>query len=270
MSQLAGGQFGIVDIAELASVGIDKRGAWRRHRSGRLFRLHNGVYSVVPPRLLRAEGHWLAAVKAAGPGAVLSHGDAAALWDLTNPPSGRVHVSVPSTAGRRRRRDLVVHRCQSLSAKDVTRRNGIPVTTVARTLRDAKRTMSRARLEAMLERAERLRLDTGWFFDGADVESTKLERRLLALCRRHRVPAPRTQQVIGPYTVDFLWPEAGLIVETDGWTTHGTRSKFEADRNRDAWLATRGYRVIRFTWRQLRDDRATVIATLTALLNIER
>ena len=144
------------------------------------------------------------------------------------------------------------------------------MTTVPRTLRDVKRTMSRARFEAMLERAERLRLDTGRFFAGADVDPTKLERRFLALCRRHRVPAPRTQQVIGPYTVDFLWPKAGLIVETDGWATHGTRSKFETDRNRDAWLATQGYRVIRFTWRQLRDDPATVVATLKALLGIER
>ena len=52
----------------------------------------------------------------------------------------------------------------------------------------------------------------------------------------------------GRCEVDFYWPRHGLIVETDGWETHGTRAAFEADRAKDAALTAAGYRVVRFTW----------------------
>jgi very-short-patch-repair endonuclease len=72
--------------------------------------------------------------------------------------------------------------------------------------------------------------------------------------------------IIGPYTVDFLWPEAGLIVEVDGWRDHGTRSAFESDRERDAWLTAQGYRVVRFTWRQVKYDGTKVARVVRAIL----
>ncbi len=71
---------------------------------------------------------------------------------------------------------------------------------------------------------------------------------------------------IGPYEVDFLWRERGLIVETDGFRHHGNRSAFERDRARDAHLQSLGFRVLRFTHRQLSDDRSAVIAALRPLL----
>jgi very-short-patch-repair endonuclease len=72
--------------------------------------------------------------------------------------------------------------------------------------------------------------------------------------------------VIGPYTVDFLWPERRLIVEVDGWDTHRHRSSFEGDRARDVQLKLLGYDVLRFTWRQLQHEPAGVIAALRAFL----
>ena len=140
------------------------------------------------------------------------------------------------------------------------------MTTAARTLADLKPAMPPTRFEELLRRAEGLRLDLGPFADPDDPAGTALERRMLALCRRHRFPRPLMQQIIGPYTVDFHWPHAQLIVETDGWSSHGSRSSFERDRERDAWLVARGFRVVRFTWRQLRDDPATVVRTLRRLL----
>jgi very-short-patch-repair endonuclease len=68
------------------------------------------------------------------------------------------------------------------------------------------------------------------------------------------------------FTVDFLWDGAGLIVEVDGWHTHGSRSAFERDRSRDAALQATGYRVVRFTWRQIADEPAYVVAILRTLL----
>jgi very-short-patch-repair endonuclease len=71
---------------------------------------------------------------------------------------------------------------------------------------------------------------------------------------------------IGVYTVDFLWPNARLVVETDGWQAHSGRQAFEDDRARDAHLRTHGYEVLRFTWRQLEDDPASVLTLLRRYL----
>jgi very-short-patch-repair endonuclease len=93
-----------------------------------------------------------------------------------------------------------------------------------------------------------------------------LEARLKALCRRHSLPAPHAQQQLGPYTVDFLWPEVRLVVEVDDYATHGRRATFESDRERDVWLQLRGYRVLRFTWRMLTEHPREVAATLRMAL----
>jgi very-short-patch-repair endonuclease len=68
------------------------------------------------------------------------------------------------------------------------------------------------------------------------------------------------------YEVDCLWPTQRTIVELDGYATHGTRSAFESDRERDRKLAVAGFRSIRVTWRQLRDDPQAVAADLRRLL----
>ena len=263
---LAVARHGILALAELQAAGLDRFAAARRARAGQLHRMHPGVYSLVPPELLAAEGHWLAAVRAGGGQAALSHWHATALWGMWRAPAGAIHISVPGRGGRRRRRGLVIHRPRTLRPDDVAVRRGIPVTTVSRTLRDMQRVLPPLRFGQLLRRAEKLRLDTGRFGPGEDVDATEIERRLLALCRRHSIPRPRTQVIIGPYTVDFLWGEARLIVETDGYATHGTRSAFEDDRARDAWLTANGYRVVRFTWRQLRDDPAEAVRVLRSIL----
>jgi very-short-patch-repair endonuclease len=179
-----------------------------------------------------------------------------------------VHVAIRSNDGRKRRDGIVVHRRPSLSARDIVVHKGVPVTSARRTLLDARRKVSAQRFDSLLRQAEKQGLNTGPFYEIENIDLNEFERRLFALCRRHSIPLPEKQQVIGPFTVDFLWPEARLIVETDGWEDHGTRAGFEADRARDAWLLTQGYRVARFTWRQLRDDPATVVATLRSLLKL--
>jgi very-short-patch-repair endonuclease len=72
---------------------------------------------------------------------------------------------------------------------------------------------------------------------------------------------------LGPYTVDFLWPRSRLVVETDGWRGHRGRQAFEDDRTRDAWLRARGYEVLRFSWRQVVDEPAAVVAVLRRYLD---
>ena len=71
---------------------------------------------------------------------------------------------------------------------------------------------------------------------------------------------------VGPFTVDFLWRRERLIVETDGYRYHRGRANFEHDHERDAELATAGYEVLRFTWRQTLDHSEKVIEALRARL----
>jgi very-short-patch-repair endonuclease len=73
---------------------------------------------------------------------------------------------------------------------------------------------------------------------------------------------------VGPYEVDCLWRRQQVVVELDGRDVHDTRHAFEADRARDRALQAAGYRVVRITWRQLRDEPAAVATDLRALLRL--
>ena len=122
-------------------------------RTGRLVRVHQGVYAYGHDRL-RIEGRWLAAVMACGHGAVLSHRDAAQLWELRQSSSAVIDVTVPSRAGRIRRRGVRVHRSGRLAPDEVTTRSGIPVTTVARTLLDLADVLDSQALRRAVTEAE--------------------------------------------------------------------------------------------------------------------
>ncbi len=256
--------YGVFSLGDAQADGVSSSALTPRIRAGTVFRLHRGVYSVVPPALLKREGRWLAAVLASGPGGVLSHTHAAALWDLRHAPSGPIHVTVPTAAGRAKRPGITIHRSSTLVPSQTTLRSAIPVTRPGRTLSDIRHLVPPDDYERARSRALDQHLDIGALGDGALPSRSELEQRLKSLCRRHSLPGPRAQQVVGPYTVDFLWPDRRLVVEMDDYKTHGTRSAFESDRVRDAWLTTRGYRVLRFTWRRLRDDAQGVVADLRA------
>jgi hypothetical protein len=208
---------GVFSLAQLVDAGGAGRWAARQVAAGHLHRLHRGVYSIVPPRLLKVEGRWLGAVLACGEGAVLSHACAAALWDLRAIPSGPIHVTVPTTAGRRRRQRIALHRSRTLLPGHAAVRRDIPVTSPARTLSDLRRTLPPDRFRAVLRRAERQLLDIGPQPEHvSDPDRSELERRMLALCRRHSLPLPLAQQPIGPYTVDF--PSGPIIA----WSSRPT------------------------------------------------
>jgi very-short-patch-repair endonuclease len=217
----------------------------------------------------------MAAVFACGPGAVLSHASAVVLWGLLRPIAGPVDVSVPSTAGRRQRPGIRLHRCPSLMAAmrgtsdpvtPVTRHLGIPVTTVSRTLADIRGALP-ARLERRARRqAEVLGLPLGGA--GSDRTRSDLEGAFLRLCRRHRLPAPEVNAEVAGLTVDFLWRSAGLVVETDSYAYHRGRVAFEDDRARDLALRELGFDVIRVADRQLDEESRRVAAFLADALHL--
>jgi very-short-patch-repair endonuclease len=285
IASLAAAQHGVISAQQLYGLGLPATTIRHRVTSSRLHRIHRGVYAVGHSRLSN-EGRWMAAVLACRPGAVLSYRSAAELWGIHDrarrPSTGGgpgeqdpIDVTVPGIAGRKTRTAITLHRSSTLIASECTRRDGIPVTKPARTLADLRPVLSDAEFAAVVREAEFLRLPIGdrpgSRSGGVDRRApertrTELESKFLALVRRHRLPRPEVNVRIDRFEVDFLWRPQRLIVEVDGWESHGTRSAFEEDRARDARLKMLGYGVVRFTWRQVTSEGAGVARALRALL----
>lgn len=276
VARIASRQHGVITTAQLLAAGIHSSGITKRLAAGRLHRVHRGVYAV-GHQALSNEGRWIAGVLACGRGAVLSHRSAGALWKIWPRGGARrgvdlgslVEVSVPRGGGRATRLGLRVHRTSTLAPTDCTAVSGIPVTKPQRTLKDLRRVVSNTDFAAALREAEFLGLDIGpsWV---PDHTRSELEARFLALCRRHHLPEPRVNARVGGDVVDFLWPDQGLIVETDGWESHRSRSAFEQDRERDARLKVLGNEVLRLTWQQITSTPSEAAQTVHSLLSSRR
>src|SRR3954464_11500831 len=122
-------QHGVIARRQLLAAGVSEKAIEHRLRTGRLRRVHRGVYAVGRPELTQ-HGRWMAAVLACGRGAALSHTSAAALWGIRPEHAGRIHVSLPD--GRRPKQPGIrTHRRARL---DATAKDGIPLTSPIATL----------------------------------------------------------------------------------------------------------------------------------------
>jgi predicted transcriptional regulator of viral defense system len=260
-------QWGVITREQLVKAGLRERGIADWVRSGRIRRLHRGVYAYGHDRL-RQQGYWLAAVLACGPGAVLSHRSAAVLWEIWRSVGGVIHVTVPSRAGRIRRKGIRIHRSGRLGAEEVTERDGIPITTVARTLLDLSDDLDLQGLRRAVTEAEYRHLYDHIALT-AVVESnpgrrtkklmsaategklhrtrSPLEDRFVRFKDRHGVEEPESGVWIEGYEVDFFWRRVGLAVELDGLDEHGTREAVRRDRKKDRVLWRAGIRTMRLT-----------------------
>lgn len=282
----------MITLFQLLSLGLSKAAVAKRAKDGRLFRVHRGVYAVGRPHLTQ-HGRWMAAVLAYGPRAVLSHRSAAALHGLRPDNRAKADVTVPGRSATSRA-GIDVHTSLTLIAADVTTVDGIPCTTVARTLVDLGDHVDRQSVERAVSQAEVLGVFDGRAVDGAlaragprrgvgtlgavlanyrepTLTRTQLEERFLALCRKASLPSPAVNAWVTldhgiAYQADFLWRTERLIVETDSRAFHSHREAFENDRLRDQRLTVVGFTVVRFTWRQIARDPAGVAATVARLL----
>ncbi len=269
------------------ALGFTREAVLGRARKGRLQALHRGVYAV-GHAAATLEARQLAAVMACGAGTVLSHRSAAVRWGLLSSAS-RIEVTAPRSRGSRS--GFAVHRTRTISPSDRDRRDGIPVTSPARTLVDLADVLSEPRLAAALHQAEVLRL--------LDLETLRAaqqrvpgragrhrltrviaaydpnpphlrndaEKRFLRLIEAHDLPTPQVNAPLGGFEIDFYWPEAGLAVEVDGGAAHQTRQAFHEDRRRDRELAAlHGIQSLRVTWRDL-DRPAALAAELRQVLS---
>ena len=285
IARLARRQKGTVARRQLLALGVTTKEIEWRVRTGRLHVLHRGVYAVGHTALSR-DGELLAAVLAAGPGAVLSHRSAAELHRIAKRRPGPIHTTTPKQ--RRPQKGLSVTAAFLRPDEQETVR-GIPVTTVARTLLDLAAVSTEAELERAVREAEvnQLADETSLhaliarhprrrgiatlkrLIDADDLDvitKSELEDRFRKFLRRTRLPPPVHNTVVATFMVDALWRDQRLVAELDGFRTHGRRRSFEDDRRRDRILQAAGYRVIRITWRQLRDEPDAVARDLRALL----
>jgi very-short-patch-repair endonuclease len=149
---------------------------------------------------------------------------------------------------------------------EVIRRERIPVTTPTRTIVDLEQTLEPYLVRKAKSQAEflghRLELPT-------DRTRGGLERAFLRFLRKHGFPPPQVNVKVGKYTVDFLWPEYMLAVETDFYDHHRGSVAFEDDHQRDMELRLLGYTVRRYTGAQIRNHPALVVADLGEVLGGE-
>ena len=219
---------GLSAIDSSLALGFTRNEIDHRARTTGLIRLHRGVYAV-GHEALNDRGRMIAGLLAAGPGAVLSHRTAAALWKLIPSLPPFVEVTLTDRRPRQPRRPQDPPR---EAARDHAPRRP-PGHHAARTLKDFPdpRAWSEALYLGLIDRADAP--------PGAEPTRSELERKLLTALAAAGLPRPLVNHPIGRYRVDYFWPEHKLVVETDGWAGHGHRIAFERDRARDAVAAGR-------------------------------
>jgi very-short-patch-repair endonuclease len=291
IAEVAREQYGVVSRRQLLELGVGEDAIQHRLAIGRLHLLHHGVYSVghqVVPR----EGLWLGAVFAVGKSAVLSHYSAAALWMIRPNSRSIIDVTAP---WKSRTWDGIRRHHKALPADEITIEEGIPVTTVPRTIFDLAATEPTDTVENLLREAEyrqlsdrlslpdlieRYRGRRGVCKVRLALERLKeepvgrkrspLEERFAPFLRQYRLLLPRFNDWIfldeERYQVDCHWPDLRQIIELDGWEGHSTRSAFREDRTRDRRLSAAGYTVTRLTWNQLEDEPEVIASDLRVLL----
>jgi hypothetical protein len=265
LGRLAARQHGLVTAAQLAEAGLTTGAVAQRVANGRLHPKYRGVYAVGHARLSQ-HGRWMAAVLVAGDEAALSHLAAAKLWEIWRRKVRGIDVVAPTR--RRDRPGVRMHWARRLDPRDVTVHDGIPVTTVARTLVDLSSVLTAAQLANVIhEAAFRNRfdlaatrramaraagrhtlevLDAALDAHAAGSAGTRsgLEDRYLAQVTGAGLPDPLVNTKVAGIEVDFHWPGRGLCVEIDG-PGHARPRTRDEDRARDAALRAAGHDVIR-------------------------
>jgi very-short-patch-repair endonuclease len=246
-----------------------------------------GVYAVghrAPAPLTRETAALLAVPRAVA----LSHRSAALLWRLQGipqDPGNGIDVVVRGTSCTR---IAVVraHRSRRLTPRDVRVTNGLPATSPAWTLidlageRDPAIALDLAFDDALIRGLVRenelralIKRSPGRAGVGAvrallDAEQRPVmtrsrgERRLRALLREARLPAPQSNAVVHGWEVDFFWPEHRLVVELDGFDFHRTRRTIDRDRRKDQALRAHGLPPLRVTGMQLAHESLAVVAAI--------
>ncbi len=249
--------------------------------------VREGVWTRVAPSVYRVSGSvssWeqevMLAALSAGDGAVASHQTAALLWKLGDLDPHPIHVA--TTRPRWRRRSFTVHRLTDLAEPHLTQRSGIPVTTPTRTVLDIAAVVPPWTTERVLDAALRGRLTSVEALaelvddlsrqgkrgvklvrrlvearaDWKGITESELEDRFRRLVQAEALPLPLAQfdvRVDGKFLarVDFAYPEQLVAVELDGYAYHSDQVAFARDRERQNRVLMAGFKLLRYTARDL-------------------
>ena len=283
---LAAEHQGLLTRAQLLDAGLTRNFIDGRVKCGLLRRAHAGIYQFGPvnPSYARERAALLACN-----GGVIGHRSAAAMWQVlpAQPTKDPVDVVLCTQRHRGVRPGIKVHRATPRD-DEITIVDGVPVTTLARTLLDIG-TMSARDLERALGVGERIQADLRdklaillarypkrrgtatlrtLLADPSSGTFTRsqAEEKLLELVRAAGLPMPETNVMLHGFEVDCLWRDARLVVEVDGYAFHGSQPAFVRDRRRDSVLIAAGVRVLRLSWRQLTRERDRTLAQLAQAL----
>lgn len=254
--------------------------AWRRAiRAGSLIEVHRCVARLPGAPTDQRQGIH-AAVLAAGGQAMASHQSAAMLWNLIEPAAALVHLTVPERNRRPRLAGVVLHRPTDRQRLTPQRRHGIRCTDPLRTLCDlgaddpllvepavgvalSRRLLNLDALTAAAVQhshrgrpgipALRAAIDE-WEIDHRPADSV-LEAVFAKLVQRHQLPSTTFHERIAGWEIDFRFAGTAVLVECDGWSTHGLdRTQFERDRLKDSDLTNAGWQMLRFSYRSIVND----------------
>jgi hypothetical protein len=281
---LALGQHGNITRRQLLDLGLTDDAIRHRLRSGRLFRVYPGVYSVGRPPAIPHE-RASAGVLACGPRAVLSHASAMVLWAFWRHWDKQFEVTI--AGGDRRPNGIRVHRSTTLRWQDVTRQLGIRVTTPGQTLLDMSPRLSDKSLKRNVNQA----LGSPWLTEGQLADTLARHprapgagriARLIGVnpsptrsgwedefpdfCRKHGLPAPVMGAHVLGFIVDALFPAERVIVELDSWEFHKGKIAFNTDRDRDTDTLVGGYVTVRATWERIEERPGHEAKRLHAIL----
>lgn len=295
LARIAELQHGVVSRLQVLALGLDDGWISRAGRSGRLHRIHHGVYAVGHRRLTQ-RGLWMAAVLAAGEGALLSHFSAGLLWGIIDRDPGVIHTLVESVSGHRRR-GLRMHRTRHLPDEHRHEIDGIPVTSLNRTLLDLASVLPPERLRFAVEGAARLprrdRLDVAALVRLCDASSghrgagtlrrialeqrgpvhrtrSGPERTFLRRWMARGLPEPEVNVWLNGYEVDLLWRHERLIVEVDSYGFHRSWPQIQRDRRRDADQKVGGYDTLRYTEDRVIDEEDVVFSQVLTMIERAR
>ncbi|MEN3281949.1 MAG: hypothetical protein V7607_3089 [Solirubrobacteraceae bacterium] len=283
LAALATRSHGVVTRRQLVAVGVSEDEIDHRLATGALLREHRGVYRV-GHRAPSIEARYLAAVLACGNGALLSGRAAGHLWGLVK---GAAPPPEVTTRTERRIAGIRTRRSRTTDAADATTWRGIAITTVPFTLvalaaqLDAEElaracheagvrygTTPRQVDEVLLRRpnapgAKKLR---AVLHGDVKVTLSKLEAGFLSLLRDQGLALPETNRRTGARRVDCRWPTHRLTVELDSYRYHRSRHAWEQDRRREREAHARGDELRRYTYGDVFESPALMLAELRALL----
>jgi hypothetical protein len=265
VAQLAGSQFNRISRRQLNEIGLTDAAVSRWVGSGRLIAVEEGVFAVMPLRVDDDWGRWMGATLTA-PGSVLSHASAANAWGILSLAEALTTVTRPGSGGPRRIGGILAFRSSTL-VDEVTTIDGIPITSIPRTLLDLARTVSGKALARAVREAVRLEHTTlAQLGDRlGDYRGRRGSRRLAQVLARYaglplerarsgaEITAleilrsadrrlPRLNVRIAGEEADLSWPDARVIVEVDGRPFHldrGEEARKQRCWERAGWVVRR-------------------------------